>query len=57
MSTGTIMETGDFVAYLPNVNDGTGANPQEGYFVIRKAIGPFNTREDAMESLRTKECE
>jgi len=38
--------------YLENVDDGTGKNPQRGYFAINKMVGPFTSEFDAKEYLK-----
>lgn len=47
----SVMEAKDRVHYIAGVDDGTGVNPQEGYFVIYRMEGPFKTADDAKEYL------
>ena len=52
MSMGEVMEFKNQSHYINNVDDGTGSNPQEGYFAIISAVGPFKTKEDADNYLK-----
>lgn len=48
---GPTMNIENQALFLENVDDGTGSNPQRGYFAIMKAVGPFTSEKDAKDYL------
>lgn len=40
--------------FLENVDDGTGSNPQRGYFAIDNMVGPFTSEKDALDYLESQ---
>lgn len=44
---GPLMIVKNKVMHLSGIDDGTGNNPQEGFFCIEKMIGPFKTKAHA----------
>lgn len=52
MSMGAVMEVKNKSIFMSNVDDGTGSNPQSGYFAVISAVGPFKNKEDADNYLK-----
>lgn len=54
---GKIMTIENEAIFIENVDDGTGRNPQRGYFAVTKMEGPFTSEKDAIDYLKEPNSE
>ncbi len=52
MTSGAVMEVKNRVVYMSNIDDGTGNNPQTGYFAVKEMVGPFLSKKDTEKYLK-----
>lgn len=52
---GSTMEIENQALFIEGVDDGSGGNPQRGYFAVFKAIGPFLSKVDAEKAFENTE--
>jgi len=46
------MEVKNRVIHMSNIDDGTGNNPQTGFFAVKEMVGPFLSKEGTEEYLK-----